>query len=95
MSRMTRPDCVVTCNLINTHTHRYTHTHLPPALHGLGSVVLLTDFGNNLHSGKLTLFKGIPRAAGVEPCIPYLGLHFSVSASPIRYFVYRTCPLLQ
>ena len=27
MTRMTRPDCVVRCNLINTHTH--THTHPP------------------------------------------------------------------
>ena len=26
MTRMTRPDCVVMCNLINTHTH----THIPP-----------------------------------------------------------------
>ena len=26
MTRMTGPDCVVMCNLINTHTH--THTHL-------------------------------------------------------------------
>ena len=27
MTRMTRPDCVVMCNLINTHTHTHTHTH--------------------------------------------------------------------
>ena len=30
MTRMTGPDCVVMCNLINTHTHTYTpppHTH--------------------------------------------------------------------
>ena len=38
MTRMTGPDCVVMCNLINTHTHtaglrgyvqfnNYTHTH--------------------------------------------------------------------
>ena len=26
MTRMTGPDCVVMCNLINTHTH--THTHI-------------------------------------------------------------------
>ena len=24
---MTRPDCAVMCNLINTHTHTHTHTH--------------------------------------------------------------------
>ena len=26
MTRMTRPDCAVMCNLINTHTHINTHT---------------------------------------------------------------------
>ena len=26
MTRMTRPDCAVMCNLINTHTHTHTHT---------------------------------------------------------------------
>ena len=27
MTRMTRPDCAVMGNLINTHTHTHTHTH--------------------------------------------------------------------
>ena len=27
MTRMTGPDCVVMCNLINTHTHTQTHKH--------------------------------------------------------------------
>ena len=27
MTRMTRPDCAVMCNLINTHTHAHTHTY--------------------------------------------------------------------
>ena len=27
MTRMTRPDCAVMCNLINTHTHTHTHEH--------------------------------------------------------------------
>ena len=27
MTRMTGPDCVVMCNLINTHTHTHTHTY--------------------------------------------------------------------
>ena len=30
MTRMTGPDCVVMCNLINTHTHTHTHTHARP-----------------------------------------------------------------
>ena len=28
MTRMTGPDCVVMCNLINTHTHTHTHTYI-------------------------------------------------------------------
>ena len=28
MTRMTGPDCVVMCNLINTHTHTHTHTRI-------------------------------------------------------------------
>ena len=32
MTRMTGPDCVVMCNLINTHTH--THTHIRRAGNG-------------------------------------------------------------
>ena len=28
MTRMTRPDCVVMCNLTNTHAHTHTHTHV-------------------------------------------------------------------
>ena len=35
MTRMTGPDCVVMCNLINTHTH--THTHTPGQ--GFGSLI--------------------------------------------------------
>ena len=30
MTRMTGPDCVVMCNLINTHTHTHTHTQTNP-----------------------------------------------------------------
>ena len=37
MTRMTRPDCAVMCNLINTHTHTLnTHTHLVEAGAGGG-----------------------------------------------------------
>ena len=28
MNRMTGPDCVVMCNLINTYIHTYIHTHI-------------------------------------------------------------------
>ena len=30
MTRMTRPDCAVMCNLINTHTHTHTQVSLIP-----------------------------------------------------------------
>ena len=30
MTRMTGPDCVVMCNLINTHTHTHTHSIIDP-----------------------------------------------------------------
>ena len=30
MTRMTGPDCVVMCNLINTHTHTHTQVSLIP-----------------------------------------------------------------
>ena len=29
MTRMTGPDCVVMCNLINTYIHTYIHTYIP------------------------------------------------------------------
>ena len=28
MTRMTGPDCVVRCNLINTYIHTYIHTYI-------------------------------------------------------------------
>ena len=38
MTRMTRPDCAVMCNLMNTHTHPHTHTQLLQGLQTLKSV---------------------------------------------------------
>ena len=39
MTRMTGPDCVVMCNLINTHTHTHTHTM------GTGTTITGTRIG--------------------------------------------------
>ena len=33
MTRMTGPDCVVMCNLINTYIHAYTHTYIHTYIH--------------------------------------------------------------
>ena len=47
MTRMTGPDCVVMCNLINTHTHTHTHTHVNqvalPAHHHPGSDRVISE----------------------------------------------------
>ena len=32
MTRMTGPDCVVMCNLINTYIHTYIHTYILPCV---------------------------------------------------------------
>ena len=33
MTRMTGPDCVVMCNLINTYIHAYIHTYIQTYIH--------------------------------------------------------------
>ena len=33
MTRMTGPDCVVMCNLINTYIHRYIYTYIHTYIH--------------------------------------------------------------
>ena len=33
MTRMTGPDCVVMCNLINTYIHTYIHTYIQTYIH--------------------------------------------------------------
>ena len=45
MTRMTGPDCVVMCNLINTHTHTHTHTHTQGTLIPHASPSLQTGGG--------------------------------------------------
>ena len=40
MTRMTGPDCVVMCNLINTHTHIHTHTHTHKHTHNRASALI-------------------------------------------------------
>ena len=40
MTRMTGPDCVVMCNLINTYIHTYIHTHRMTRMTGPDCVVM-------------------------------------------------------
>ena len=44
MTRMTGPDCVVMCNLINTHTHTHTHTHTQDDRAGLRGYVQFNKY---------------------------------------------------
>ena len=62
MTRMTGPDCVVMCNLINTHTHTHIHTHVErkknkyrgsfPATYSLLPLAMSTcgDVGSDVHA---------------------------------------------
>ena len=40
MTRMTGPDCVVMCNLINTYIHTYIHTLIRINASGIGTLSL-------------------------------------------------------
>ena len=52
MTRMTGPDCVVMCNLINTHTHTHTHTRKKCRKERVGSVAANSDnLGSNKEAG--------------------------------------------
>ena len=53
MTRMTGPDCVVMCNLINTHTHTHTHTKRKKCRkERVGSVAANSDnLGSNNEAG--------------------------------------------
>ena len=48
MTRMTGPDCVVMCNLINTHTH----THTTPDRNGDGNEGNIGDRSGNNEDGN-------------------------------------------
>ena len=52
MTRMTGPDCVVMCNLINTHTHTHTHRGSFPATYSLLPLAMSTcgDVGSDVHA---------------------------------------------
>ena len=47
MTRMTGPDCVVMCNLINTYIHTYIHTEM-----GTGTTITGTRVGLGRAEGR-------------------------------------------
>ena len=63
MTRMTGPDCVVRCNLINTHTHTLMSTEFPRQPHGACYSKMQYCTSRAL-SGTIVKIQDIPR--GVE-----------------------------
>ena len=58
MTRMTGPDCVVMCNLINTHTHTHTYTHTlmyiyNPVCSEIAAFGYTTDRGRVAHKHRV------------------------------------------
>ena len=65
MTRMTGPDCVVMCNLINTYIHTYIHTCIHTYIHyAKGSIVVMllqkVDTHYTLLQGHVVLGDVIP-----------------------------------
>ena len=63
MTRMTRPDCAVMCNLINTHTHTHTHTwedqcewHRMTKMIGPDCAVMCNLINTHTHTHKSRVF---------------------------------------
>ena len=69
MTRMTGPDCVVMCNLINTYIHTYIHTYIA----GLRGYVqfykyIHTYIDTYIHTqGTLSLSKNCTSRESVSP----------------------------
>ena len=60
MTRMTGPDCVVMCNLINTCIHTYIHTYIQDDRAGLRGYV---QFNKYIHTYIHTYMGGSMRVA--------------------------------
>ena len=52
MTRMTGPDCVVMCNLINTYIHTYIHTYTAHQQHGEEDTPMLGQADARLLGGR-------------------------------------------
>ena len=73
MTRMTGPDCVVMCNLINTHTHTHTQCewHRMTRMTGPDCVVMCNLINTHTHThtaqGTLSLSKNCTSRESVSP----------------------------
>ena len=53
MTRMTRPDCAVMCNLINTHTHTCSMGNSVNSVISVRKVTVILYLHINRHAGTL------------------------------------------
>ena len=54
MTRMTGPDCVVMCNLINTYIHKYTYVHTYVNIHTYKQVSLIPPWEDQREWHRMT-----------------------------------------
>ena len=53
MTGMSGTDCAGMCNLMNTHTHKHTHTLIPPARSTFGEVdIRQVEHRSEIHSNE-------------------------------------------
>ena len=56
MTRMTGPDCVVMCNLINTYIHTYIHTYVHTYIHTVCTVITYnTEFVDEIKDQRASV----------------------------------------
>ena len=66
MTRMTRPDCAVMCNLINIHTYIHiTYIHIPVAANS--NIVEINKEAGGGAEGTLSLSKNCTSRESVSP----------------------------
>ena len=67
MTRMTGPDCVVMCNLINTYIHTYIHTYIVGPVAANSNIVEINKEAGGGAEGTLSLSKNCTSRESVSP----------------------------
>ena len=70
MTRMTGPDCVVMCNLINTYIHTYIHTYIQGSVGPVAAnsnIVEINKEAGGGAQGTLSLSKNCTSRESVSP----------------------------